>query len=1015
MRMSAEAQAATGPALRGEERDRLLARVVFEASWERLLDGDTMRWKAPGPIFGYSGDEPRPTLTWWRERVHPGDRSRIEQTFAEATRRGAAVWSGEYRFRRKEGTWAWVWSRAAIERDAGGRALRAVGAMIDVTLLKQEEARLRLLVEQMPARAIAADRDLRVLWDTGAALSGTPNAAGKTVDELFAASPDRDRVLDACRRALAAAEPSGLLIFDGRQAAHWRLRPLRDSEGNVIGVIGAAFEVADRVHADSGLREARRILAAAQRVGKIRAWEEDLRTGLVTLDLSTADVHQRGREEVWKEIHPDDLARVMQLRSRTIEEGLGFEIEYRRVSENGAEQNILVRGELVRDAEGRPERIVGVSLDVTERVRAVEELRETQRLHRQVFDLLPVGVIVADRSGNVVLSNPASSRIWGGDVIVSGPERWRKSKGWWHGDGRPVDPDRWASVRALEKGETSRDELIDIETFDGRRRIIENYAAPVRDAQGAITGVAIVNQDVTERVHAEEELRKAQRLLVEAERLGQTGGWEQDLLTGRIVNTEGNLRVFFGDDRAKGARLEDYAEAVHPDDRERVMRAREALLAGTAGPEIEYRVVWPDGSIHSIHGLATVVRDQAGRPVRVYGTNREVTDRKRWEEELARRARQQAAVAQLSLTALRGEGLQPLFDEAVQLLAQTLPAHRTMLLESLPDRSEMMFRAIGGSWTGVTPSITLHTEPGFMTWFSLQAKTPVVVGELAAETRFVPCEVLCSEGVVSGISVPIPGKDRPYGVLGAHTIRQRTFTEDEVRFVWSMANVLATSIEQHRAVDELREKREQLHVLSGKLLEAQEAERRAVARELHDDFGQVLTAIKMNLMRKQQDQAESIALVDGAILRMRDLAHDLRPPLLDELGLDSSLRWYVEREATRSGLEFKLAFSPLPERPPPAVETTCFRVAQEALTNVIRHAHARLVSIELRGEDGGLVLVVRDDGTGFDVEAARRRIASQGLLGMQERVALVGGKLDVRSGPGGTTVTASLPFARGRR
>ena len=431
-------------------------------------------------------------------------------------------------------------------------------------------------------------------------------------------------------------------------------------------------------------------------------------------------------------------------------------------------------------------------------------------------------------------------------MIVSGAERRAKSKGFWHDSGDAIRPAEWASLRALEQGLTSRDELIDIETFDGRRKTMENYAAPIRDAKGTITGAVVVNEDVTERVRAEEALRKTERLLVEAEQLGQTGSWEQDLVSQQVFNTEANRRLFFGEDRGKGARLEDYLEAIHPDDRGWVIRRREQLLAGTGSGDIEYRVVWPDASVHWIFGRATVVRDQSGRPIRSYGTNADITERKHAEQELARRT-------------------------------------------------------------------------------------------------------------------------------------------------------------------------QQLEALSRKLIEAQEAERRAVARELHDDFGQVLTALKLNLQRRDRDDSESIALVDGAIARMRDLAQDLRPPLLDEQGLDASLRWYVEREATRAGLAFRLALTHLDERPPAAVETTCFRVAQEALTNVIRHAQAQVVEVELGPTAGMLQLVVRDDGRGFDVPAARLRAAhggSQGLLSMQERVALAGGDLQIDSTPGrGTSVRARLPLA----
>jgi len=515
-------------------------------------------------------------------------------------------------------------------------------------------------------------------------------------------------------------------------------------------------------------------------------------------------------------------------------------------------------------------------------VRNEEEVRASQRLLQQVLETLPVGVVVVDRAGSMLLSNPASSRIWGG-VIVSGPERWARSKGFWHGSGKPIGPGEWASERALAKGETSLDELIDIETFDGRHRTMENSAAPIRDAQGAIVGAVAVNQDVTER--------------------------------------------------------------------------------------------------------------------------------KRAEEEVARLARQQAAVAQLSLFALKGDGLQRLFEEAAALVTSTLGVEYGVVAEWLPEKEEIAIRATAGPWNEeIFRRHTVRTLPGLMAWFYLRSHLPVVVADLAHETRFAPCEILLEHGVKSGIAVPIAGKQRPFGVLEGNTKQLRTFRDDEVNFVWSMANVLATSVEQRRVAGELEEKRQQLQALSRKLIEAQEAERRAVARELHDDLGQVLTAIKLNLERHERDPAESIALVDGAIDRMRDLAQDLRPPLLDELGLEASLRWYVEREAKRAGLEYALAFSPLAKRPAPAVETTCFRVAQEALTNIIQHAHARSVAIELGGADGALVLAVHDDGRGFDVAAARKRAASQGLLGMQERVALVGGELRIESGPEGTTVRARLPF-----
>jgi signal transduction histidine kinase len=148
------------------------------------------------------------------------------------------------------------------------------------------------------------------------------------------------------------------------------------------------------------------------------------------------------------------------------------------------------------------------SLDHADRKRAEEAARESQELLRLVLATLPVGVSVIDRSGDIVLANAASKLIWGG-MIASGQERYARTTAAWHGSGKPIAPTEWASVRALREGKTSLNELIDIETYDGRRKIIQNSAAPIRDADGLIVGSVIVNEDVTERVRAESALRES--------------------------------------------------------------------------------------------------------------------------------------------------------------------------------------------------------------------------------------------------------------------------------------------------------------------------------------------------------------------------------------------------------------------------------------------------------------------------------------------------------------------------
>jgi len=147
----------------------------------------------------------------------------------------------------------------------------------------------------------------------------------------------------------------------------------------------------------------------------------------------------------------------------------------------------------------------GTTQDVTERRQAEEASRRSERLLRQVLDSLPVGVVVVDPEGDILLSNPAVASIWGG-MIPSGRERYRASKGWWHDTGQPIRRDEWASVRARLKGETSINEVIDIETFDGMRKIIQNSSAPIRDEHQAIVGAVVINEDISARKSAERDV-----------------------------------------------------------------------------------------------------------------------------------------------------------------------------------------------------------------------------------------------------------------------------------------------------------------------------------------------------------------------------------------------------------------------------------------------------------------------------------------------------------------------------
>jgi len=229
--------------------------------------------------------------------------------------------------------------------------------------------------------------------------------------------------------------------------------------------------------------------------------------------------------------------------------------------------------------------------------------------------------------------------------------------------------------------------------------------------------------------------------------------------------------------------------------------------------------------------------------------------------------------------------------------------------------------------------------------------------------------------------------------------------------------------ERKQAEEKRKEYSRKLQVLSRRLVEAQETERRNIARELHDEIGQALTVMQLNLQAMLQSPEadgltprldESLKVVERVLEQVKDISLNLRPSILDDLGLEPALRWYTNRQAALVDLKVGFHADWLEQRLDPVIETECFRVAQEALTNVVRHAQASKVTVDLHTKEDRLQLSVRDDGVGFDVASVRERAvrgASLGLLSMEERAALAGGGLEFRSTPGqGTAVLAWFPL-----
>jgi signal transduction histidine kinase len=266
-------------------------------------------------------------------------------------------------------------------------------------------------------------------------------------------------------------------------------------------------------------------------------------------------------------------------------------------------------------------------------------------------------------------------------------------------------------------------------------------------------------------------------------------------------------------------------------------------------------------------------------------------------------------------------------------------------------------------------------------------------------------------GARTGLFVPMLLRERAIGVISAHDKQgpDARFSDEDVRLAEAFASraAVAVDLSERVATDALR-----------RVVSAQELERQRLARELHDETGQALTSILLGLKAIEDagssDDAGAAArelreLVVTTLQDVRRLAVELRPKVLDDFGLVSALERLVETFGEQTGISVDLEPRIGEGRLPLEIETTLYRITQEALTNVVKHARAKHVSIVLTRRDGLVSAVIEDDGRGIGSEGSREGL---GLVGMRERVALVGGRLNVESSPGaGTTISIEVPIA----
>ncbi len=519
-------------------------------------------------------------------------------------------------------------------------------------------------------------------------------------------------------------------------------------------------------------------------------------------------------------------------------------------------------------------------------------------------------------------------------------------------------------------------------TKTGKRINVSLTISPIKDSTGRTVGISGIARDITERKHAEEALRASEERLRLAQQAARIGTFEWNIQTG--VNTwTPELEAMYGlPPGGFGGTQTAFENLVHVDDRAGVIKLVDAAMKSGQPTKGEWRVVWPDGSVHWLAANWQVLMDESGQPSRVIGVNIDVTERKLADE--ARLEVNRALEAQAALLQAREELLR-VFVKNVPVAVAMLDRDMRYLQVSdrwCADYSLDSSQILGRSHYEVFPDLPER-------WKQIHRRG------LAGETLRAEEERWDRESGTNWSRWEIRPWQNQDGVQGGILI----FSEDIT----------------HR-----KQAEESLLGMSRKLIEAQEQERSRIGRELHDDIGQRLALVAVQLQQLHEDtlilpevrsrmgefQKQITEIADD----IQSLSHELHSAKLQYLGIAGAIRSFCQEFSEQQKVEIDFKAHDLPSPLSPDLSLCLFRVLQEALHNAAKHSGVRQFEVRLWGTADEIHLTVKDSGAGFDREAAKES-RGLGLISMEERLKVLNGALSIDSQPKrGTTIHARVPF-----
>ncbi len=612
--------------------------------------------------------------------------------------------------------------------------------------------------------------------------------------------------------------------------------------------------------------------------------------------------------------------------------------------------------------------------DISFRKQDEQKVAESELRFRTLTKSAPVGIFETDALGLTTYVNETWMEFTGLSFEESIGDKWMRII---HPDDREMQVINWK--RKIKSAEVSSSEYRIIDK-QGKLRWVIGKAIPIIINGGEIAGYIGTISDVTGHKQAMELLQKNEETLNKAQHIAKIGSWEFSLITGELTWSKELYRIFELEGHSAETLYEAYRKKYHPEDLQKLDEIISQAIERATGYTYEHRIMCNDGSIKYILGIAEVILDAAGKVIGLKGTGQDITESKKYEIEILQ------AHQKIDTLINTIEGI--VWEADAQTFQFTYISKKVEDVLGYPAHQWLTDHQF---WAN-----HIHPDDRKMT-----VDYCVTCTREKRQHDF-EYRMLAKDGTVvwlRDIVTVIVENDEPIQLRG----------------------VMINITEKKKAEVILNERTEELRELATHLQNVREDERMNIAREIHDELGQQLTGLKMDiawLMKKtgkgdaviETKFNDTLKLVDATVRTIRRISTELRPSIIDDLGLNAALEWLMAEFKDRLRIEMVYDNSFDDHNVDPNISIGLFRILQESLNNIAKHANANKVEIKIEKQNSVVHLSVHDDGIGFDTNTKPTGLTF-GVLGIRERVNRMKGDCMITSDPGrGTKIEVKIPL-----